>query len=207
MIGFLEGVLHRRGVQGIILEVSGVGYEVELPLSALALLPADGARILLHTHHMVREDAQILYGFLHLRERDLFRRLLRVNGIGARLALTMLSSFPADRLVHSIQQGEIAALTRIPGIGKRTAERIVLELSERLGDLGFDGLLQGAGAGGAVAGSVAGDPVAEREASAALAALGYRTADIDRMLAPLRQQGYSTETLLRLALRGTLPPL
>jgi len=180
----------------VLLDVGGVGYEVEVPLSTLASLPETGARVALFTHLVVREDAHVLFGFLRARDRDLFRRLIRVNGIGARLALAMLSTMAADELAGHITAGDVASLTRVPGIGKRTAERVVLELGERLTELGFGG--------GGDAGMPAAGRGVEREASAALQALGYRAADAERMLAAVRGEAETTEALVRLALRATL---
>ncbi|TVP81233.1 Holliday junction branch migration protein RuvA [Thioalkalivibrio sp.] len=196
MIARLEGILRTRDLQSVLLDVGGVGYEIEVPLSTLASLPEAGAPVVLFTHLVVREDAHTLFGFLRSRDRDLFRRLIRVNGIGARLALAMLSTMAADELAGHITGGNVAALTRVPGIGKRTAERVVLELGERLTELGF----------GAAAGGDAGTPARgiEREAAAALEALGYRAADAERMLAAVRGQAETTEALVRLALRATL---
>lgn len=196
MIARLEGILRTRDLQSVLLDVGGVGYEVEVPLSTLASLPETGARVVLFTHLVVREDAHALFGFLRARDRDLFRRLIRVNGIGARLALAMLSTMAADELAGHITAGDVASLTRVPGIGKRTAERVVLELGERLIELGF-------GAGGE-AGTPAPGRGVEREAVAALQALGYRAADAERMLAAVRGQAETTEALVRLALRATL---
>jgi holliday junction DNA helicase RuvA len=196
VIARLEGVLRVRELQSVVLDVGGVGYEVEVPLSTLASLPETGARVVLFTHLMVREDAHTLFGFLQTRDRDLFRRLIRVNGIGARLALAMLSTMAADELAGHISGGNIAALTRIPGIGKRTAERVVLELGERLQDLGF-GPAPGASPQGAAAGI-------EHEAAAALEVLGYRAIDAEKMIAAVRGQAETTEALVRLALRATL---
>ncbi len=196
MIARLEGILRTRDLQSVLLDVGGVGYEIEVPLSTLASLPEAGAPVVLFTHLVVREDAHILFGFLRSRDRDLFRRLIRVNGIGARLALAMLSTMAADELAGHITGGNVAALTRVPGIGKRTAERVVLELGERLTELGF----------GAATGGDAGAPGrgVEREAAAALEALGYRAADAERMLAAVRGQAETTEAMVRLALRATL---
>ncbi|TVP88746.1 MAG: Holliday junction branch migration protein RuvA [Thioalkalivibrio sp.] len=196
MIARLEGVLRARDLQSVLLDVGGVGYEVEVPLSTLASLPETGARVVLFTHLVVREDAHVLFGFLRSRDRDLFRRLIRVNGIGARLALAMLSTMAADDLAAHITAGDVAVLTRVPGIGRRTAERVVLELGERLTELGF-------GTAGET-GTPAAGPGVEREAAAALQALGYRAADAERMLAAVRGQAETTEALVRLALRATL---
>jgi holliday junction DNA helicase RuvA len=196
MIARLEGILRSRDLQSVLLDVGGVGYEIEVPFSTLASLPETGARVVLFTHLVVREDAHVLFGFLRARDRDLFRRLIRVNGIGARLALAMLSTMAADELAGHITAGDVASLTRVPGIGKRTAERVVLELGERLTELGF-------GTGGEAGKPAAGRGV-EREAVAALQALGYRAADAERMLAAVRGQAETTEALVRLALRATL---
>jgi len=196
MIARLEGTLRARDLQSVLLDVGGVGYEVEVPLSTLASLPETGARVVLFTHLVVREDAHVLFGFLRARDRDLFRRLIRVNGIGARLALAMLSTMAADELAGHITAGDVASLTRVPGIGKRTAERVVLELGERLTDLGFGAAGEG--------GTPAAGRGPEREAAAALQALGYRAADAERMLAAVRGQAETTEALVRLALRATL---
>ncbi len=196
MIARLEGVLRARDLQSVVLDVGGIGYEVEVPLSTLASLPETGARVVLFTHLVVREDAHVLFGFLRSRDRDLFRRLILVNGIGARLALAMLSTMAADDLAGHITAGDVAALTRVPGIGRRTAERVVLELGERLTELGF-------GTAGDT-GTPAAGPGIEHEAAAALQALGYRAADAERMLASVRGQAETTEALVRLALRATL---
>jgi holliday junction DNA helicase RuvA len=196
MIARLEGILRARDLQSVLLDVGGVGYEVEVPLSTLASLPETGTTAVLFTHLVVREDAHILFGFLRARDRDLFRRLIRVNGIGARLALAMLSTMAADELAGHITGGDVAALTRVPGIGRRTAERVVLELGERLVELGF-------GTAG-VAGAGAPGRGVEREAASALVALGYRAADAEPMLAAVRGQADTTEALVRLALRATL---
>ncbi len=197
MIARLEGTLCARELQNVLVDVGGVGYEIEVPLSTLASLPETGTSVVLFTHLVVREDAHVLFGFLRSRDRDLFRRLIRVNGIGARLALAMLSTMAADELAGHITGGNVAALTRVPGIGKRTAERIVLELGERLTELGF-------GAGAGADGDARPGRGIDREAAAALEALGYRAADAERMLAAVRGQAETTETLVRLALRATL---
>lgn len=198
MIARLDGILLARDVQRVLLDVGGVGYEVDVPLSALAQMPEVGNRVVLHTHLIVREDAHILCGFWSRRDRDLFRRLLRVSGVGTRLGLAMLSTLAADELAGYITSANTAALTRIPGIGKRTAERIVLELGERLHDLGF----ASTDADGAT--TVRPTLGIESEAASALEALGYRAADVEKMLQAVRGQAETTEALVRLALRATV---
>lgn len=196
MIVRIEGTLVQREIQRIVVDVQGMGYEIDVPLSTLAVLPDPGNRVLLHTHFLVREDAQVLYGFQSTQERDFFRRLIRVTGIGARLALAMLSTMTPEELAASITGNQVSALTRVPGIGKRTAERLILELGERLGDLGFTASSAGLATGGS-----SGE---EGDAAAALEALGYKSADVNRMLAAVRGQAERTEDLVRLALRATL---
>ena len=199
MIARLEGTLISREVGGVVVDAGGLGYEVEVPLSTLAALPEPGAKVVLTTHLVVREDAHQLFGFLNRRDRDLFRRLIRVNGIGARLALAMLSTYAGDELAGLISGSDVAGLSKVPGIGKRTAERIVLELGERLGELGF----APADPGGEATGPAA-PPAMDGEALAALEALGYPRASAEKMVAAVRDQADSVETLVRLALRATV---
>ncbi|WP_018868409.1 MULTISPECIES: Holliday junction branch migration protein RuvA [unclassified Thioalkalivibrio] len=199
MIARLEGTLVSREVNGVVIDAGGVGYEVEVPLSTLAALPEPGATVVLTTHLVVREDAHQLFGFMHRRDRDLFRRLIRVNGIGAKLALAMLSTYAGDELAGLISGGDVAGLAKVPGIGKRTAERVVLELGERLVEMGF-------AATPGVAGGAADAPGAamDGEAMAALESLGYPRANAEKMVAAVRDQADSVETLVRLALRSTV---
>ncbi|WP_019024922.1 MULTISPECIES: Holliday junction branch migration protein RuvA [unclassified Thioalkalivibrio] len=199
MIARLEGTLISREVNGVVIDAGGVGYEVEVPLSTLAALPEPGATVVLTTHLVVREDAHQLFGFMHKRDRDLFRRLIRVNGIGAKLALAMLSTYAGDELAGLISGGDVTGLAKVPGIGKRTAERVVLELGERLAEMGF-------AATPGVAGAGADAPAAamDGEALAALESLGYPRASAEKMVAAVRDQADSVETLVRLALRATV---
>ncbi|WP_019568005.1 MULTISPECIES: Holliday junction branch migration protein RuvA [unclassified Thioalkalivibrio] len=200
MIARLEGRLISREVNGVVIDAGGVGYEVDVPLSTLAALPEPGETVVLATHLVVREDAHQLFGFLNKRDRDLFRRLIRVNGIGAKLALAMLSTYAGDELAGLISGGDVTGLAKVPGIGKRTAERIVLELGERLAEMGFVGAPAG-GAGGSEPTPAA---AMEAEALAALESLGYQRASAEKMVATVRDQADSVETLVRLALRATV---
>ncbi|WP_019625480.1 Holliday junction branch migration protein RuvA [Thioalkalivibrio sp. ALJT] len=200
MIARLEGALISREVHGVVIDAGGVGYEVDVPLSTLAALPEPGATVVLATHLVVREDAHQLFGFLNKRDRDLFRRLIRVNGIGAKLALAMLSTYAGDELAGLISSGDVKGLTRVPGIGKRTAERVVLELGERLAEMGFAAAPAGAAAGSEPTPAAA----MEGEALAALESLGYPRASAEKMVAAVRDQADSVETLVRLALRSTV---
>ena len=161
MIGRIEGKLLEKNPPFILVDVHGVGYEISVPMSTLYNLPDAGKNVVLLTHFVVREDAQLLYGFLTAAERSAFRELIKVSGIGARTALSVLSGLSVDALCQAVTQQDTAALTRVPGIGKKTAERLVLELKGKLGaDLG--GLVSTAGASSA-----------KSDVISALIALGY----------------------------------
>ena len=132
MIGRLRGIILEKQAPDIVLDVQGVGYEVAAPMSTFFNLPAIDEEVTLFTHLIVREDAQLLYGFATIRERLLFRSLLKVNGVGAKLALTILSGSDVDDFARSVQEGDAASLTRLPGVGKKTAERFIVEMRDRL---------------------------------------------------------------------------
>jgi holliday junction DNA helicase RuvA len=187
MIGALRGTLVRREPPLVLVDVRGVGFEVEVPLSTFDALPAAGAEVTLHTQLIVREDALALFGFATLPERATFRQLLRVAGVGPRLALAVLSGASPAELAALVQAGDLARLTRIPGIGRKTAERIVVELRDALPAIA-----------GAATGAGARTPLAEAEA--ALAALGYKPQEVVRALAGAPANADS-EALVRTALR------
>lgn len=161
MIGRLKGLLLEKTPPLVIVDCHGVGYEVEVPMSTFYNLPALGESVTLLTHFVVREDAQLLYGFGSDRERATFRQLLKVNGVGAKSALSILSGLSVDDLVQAVAMQETAMLTRVPGVGKKTAERLLLELKDKFS---IDGLTSAAGGG---AKSASGDVLN------ALLALGY----------------------------------
>ena len=189
MIVRLSGTLIERQPPSLVVDVQGVGYEVEAPLNVFDRLPADGQPLTLLTHLVVREDAQILYGFLNQADRSLFRELLKVSGIGPRLALAILSGVSGDDFALMVEAGDAQALTRLPGIGKKTAERLILEMRGKLSDLGD-------GTGPASAG---GD--ASSEARAALTALGYSAAEALKMVKAVSDPELSSEALIRAALK------
>ncbi|HEX6549884.1 MAG TPA: Holliday junction branch migration protein RuvA [Gammaproteobacteria bacterium] len=191
MIGFLRGKLVRKQPPLLVLDVHGVGYEVEAPMSTFYDLPDAGADIMLHTHLIVREDAHILFGFPTETERRLFRSLIRVNGVGPRLALTILSGISAEAFARCVRDNDSAALTRLPGIGKKTAERLVVEMRDRLD--------QAQGESGS---SAAGTP--REEALAALIALGYKPPEASRMLQGIKETDLSSEELIRRALQSAV---
>jgi len=195
MIGRLRGTLVSKQPPWLLVDVNGVGYELEAPLSTFFDLPAVGSEVVLRTHYAVKEDAVALYGFLSEGERALFRSIQKVSGIGAKTALAVLSGVPVDAFARLVQSGDIAALTRIPGIGKKTAERIVVELRDRV-----DGLTGGQ-PGGSGGGGVQ-DPVGE--ASTALIALGYKPAEVARLVKDASAPGDGAEEIIRKALKAAL---
>lgn len=195
MIGRLRGIILEKHAPDLVLDVQGVGYEVAAPMSTFCSLPAINEEVSLFTHLIVREDAQLLYGFATVRERLLFRSLLKVNGVGAKLALTILSGSDVDDFSRSVQEGDAASLTRLPGVGKKTAERLIIEMRDRLKDIsGAMGLKPVVSAAASLAG-------AKDEAIEALISLGYKPIEADKMIRVLASDGLTTEELIRLALQ------
>lgn len=190
MIGFLRGRILRKQPPQLLIDVHGVGYEVEAPMSTFYNLPDAGAEVTLYTHLVVREDAQVLFGFGSEAERRFFRSLIRVNGVGPKLALTILSGISVDGFVRCVQENDTAALTRLPGIGKKTAERLVVEMRDRLDDVG------------APTAAVSAHP--RDEALSALVSLGYKPQEASHMLRAIKENGLSSEELIRRALQGAL---
>lgn len=190
MIGFLKGTLVSKRPPGLTVDVGGVGYELEAPMSTFYKLPEAGKPLTLLTHLLVREDAHVLYGFSTEAERALFRNLLKVSGVGARIALGILSGISAEGFRRCVQERDLVTLTKIPGIGRKTAERLLVEMADRVGSPG-EGPSDGA------------DRVngAEGEAHGALLALGYKPAEATRMLADLDATRLGTEELIREALK------
>jgi Holliday junction DNA helicase RuvA len=176
----------------------GVGYEVEAPMSTFYQLPEVGEDVVLHTHLVVREDAQLLYGFYSLAERRMFRSLIRINGVGPKLALTILSGISADEFTRAIFDNDVAALTRLPGVGKKTAERLVVELRDKL-DAGFMPST-GAQSGAGLTNAEASNPVSD--AVSALIALGYKAPEASRMVRAIDATGMAAEAIIRSALQA-----
>ena len=168
MIGRLTGNLVLIEGNQLLLDVSGVGYEVEVSASVLATSPQAGKSLALYTHFVVREEAQLLFGFGDQRERDLFRAYIRINGVGPKMALALISSISLPTLVSAVQANEVGVLTKVPGVGKKTAERLMVELKSRLDTL----MPEGMSAVSLAVGSV--DRAVGREAEDALIALGYK---------------------------------
>ena len=202
MIGRLSGRLVAKQAAELLLDVQGVGYEVMVPLSLLTQLPELGEPLILHTHLQVREDAHQLYGFAQTKERQLFRLLIKVNGVGPKLALAVLSAMQVDHFVSLVEQQDVSALVRLPGVGKKTAERLVIEMRDRLKGWSSETKVSGSST------SVVAEPQvsAEQDAQAALVSLGYSTAETQRVLNKLRGQGLSSEDLIRQALQQLFTP-
>jgi Holliday junction DNA helicase RuvA len=194
MIGRLKGILIHKAPPWIVVDVGGVGYELEAPMSTFYDLPELGREVSLFTHHAQKEDSVSLYGFLREAERRMFRDVQKVSGIGARIALAVLSGVTADEFARLLQTSDVAALTRIPGIGKKTAERMVVELRDRAVDMG----------GGPLAGATGmpTDPLSE--AITALQSLGYKPAEADRMARKAAADGDEAAAIIRKALQSAL---
>ena len=200
MIGFLRGKLVHKAPPFLIMDVNGVGYEVEAPMTTFYYLPALNEEIKLHTHLVVREDAHILFGFSAEAERTLFRALIKVNGVGPKLALTILSGQSAEEFYRCIQDNDSQALVRLPGVGKKTAERLIIEMRDRLPDLGVSGSASTDTVGVKI--STAGSP--KQEAISALCSLGYKPLDASKMIQNISTEGKTCEDIIRLALQGAV---
>jgi len=194
VIGRLRGTLAHKQPPSLILDVHGVGYELEAPMSTFYELPETGAEVTLFTHYAQKEDSVSLYGFLKESERRLFRDVQKVTGIGARVALAILSSVTVNDFARFVASGDVAALTRVPGVGKKTAERILLELRDRVSPL--------SDAADATRGHVPTDALGE--ATVALQQLGYKPAEAHRMAAAARADGDTAEAVIRKALKAAL---
>lgn len=190
MIGFLKGTLAAKRPPWLMLDVAGVGYEIEAPMSTFYQLPEVGSSATLVTHLHIRDDAHVLYGFSSEPERALFRKLLKVSGIGARIALGVLSGMSVDAFYHSVRERDAASLTRVPGVGRKTADRLLIEMADKLPEASDGGI-----------GAAPGPAGSEAEAHDALLTLGYRPAEAARMLKDLDTAQLSTEDLIREALR------
>lgn len=205
MIGRLRGIVLEKQPPQVLIEANGVGYEVHMPMTCFYELPDLGQEAVIFTHFVVREDAQLLFGFNNRQERSLFRELIKVNGVGPKLALAILSGMSAQQFVSAVEREEISTLVKLPGVGKKTAERLVVEMKDRFkglnGDLfntGGDVTLPPV----AAAGEPDTDPQAEAEA--ALVALGYRPQEASRMISKVARADADCETLIREALRAAL---
>ncbi len=198
MIGRLRGEIVHRQPPFLMLEVNGVGYELEAPMSTFYNLPPGSEQVILFTHLAVRDDAHVLYGFSSESERTLFRALLRVSGVGAKMALAILSGMSAADFSRCVQREDTAALVRLPGIGRKTAERLIVEMRDRLDRLdGVSGIAHTAPAKGA---AITDNPVSD--AVGALIALGYKPVEASRMVRTVDSEGLNSEEIIRGALKA-----
>lgn len=200
MIGRIRGNLVHKQPPDILVEVGGVGYELQVPMTTLFLLPELGAEVSLVTHFVVREDAQLLYGFIDERDRALFRQLIKVSGVGPKLALTILSGMDSASFARCVQRDDISALVALPGVGKKTAERLLVEMRDKLKDwLGQMQTELPSGSGASV------DSASDRvgDAESALISLGYKPAEAARVVAAVNDDSVSdSEELIRRALKS-----
>jgi Holliday junction DNA helicase RuvA len=199
MIGFLKGRLALKQPPSLMVDVNGVGYELEAPMSTFYGLPAAGEPVALFTHLVVREDAHVLFGFGTESERRLFRGLLKVSGVGPKIALGILSGASVDDFLRIVEAEDIAMLTRIPGIGRKTAERVIIEMRDSVQKLAAPTLREGTPSSPA-----ASSP--QGEAFAALVALGYKPPEVTRLLKAADEPGLSTTEVIRRALKAAAKP-
>jgi Holliday junction DNA helicase RuvA len=185
MIGFLRGKIALKTPPLIVLDVNGVGYEIEAPMTVFYDLPDCGAEITLQTHLVVREDAHSLFGFMTESDKTMFKTLIKISGVGAKMALAILSGQTAAQFQICIHNNDIAALVKLPGVGKKTAERLVIELRDKLPKISSIGK-------------------AREEAISALCSLGYKPLDASRMVSAIQPEGKNCETIIRLALQSAV---
>jgi len=199
VIGRLRGTLAEKQPPHVIVDINGLGYELEVPMTTLYRLPSVGEPLTLHTHLVVREDAHLLYGFFEKRERELFRELIRLNGVGPKLALALMSGLEVDELVRCVQAQDTSVLVKIPGVGKKTAERLLVELKDRFKAWeivpGMSPLVAEPRGGSAVSS-------AENDAVSALISLGYKPQEASRAVSAIKEDGLSSEDMIRRALKG-----
>ena len=205
MIGRIEGRLLEKQPPEVLIDVNGIGYEIQMPMTSFYQLPAVGENVAVYTHFVVREDAQLLFGFADKMERGLFRELIKDNGVGPKLGLTILSGMSAGQFLISVQNEDVSALVSLPGIGRKTAERLVVELKDRLAkfgkqqavDIPFD--MENKAADTIV-------PVndAKEEAQSALVALGYKPVQANKLVTSVYQDGMNSENLIREALKAAI---
>lgn len=205
MIGRLRGILLEKQPPEVLLDVSGVGYEIQLPMSSFYPLPDIGEEAVIYTHFVVREDAQLLYGFADKHERSMFRLLIKVNGVGPKLALAILSGMSANQFVICINNEAVSSLVKLPGVGKKTAERLVVEMKDRLKNWSGADLLTPESDKKAFENEIANTFIsanAKDEAIGALVALGYKPAAAEKAIKQVYQEEMNCEALIRSALKG-----
>lgn len=203
MIGRLSGILIQKQAPLLMIDVHGVGYEVQAPMSTFYNLPELDNPVVLLTHMVVREDAQLLYGFYDESELRLFKSLIKVNGVGPKLALTILSGISANEFVQVVKNNDETGLVRLPGIGKKTAQRLIVEMKDRLDDW-QDDKVAGQGDSSTDAGNSNTGQDIIKEATSALIALGYKPVEASKMISKLDKQDQTSESLIKQALKNTV---
>ena len=208
MIGRIRGILIEKSPAQALVECAGLGYEVDIPYTTFFNLPETGDELVLHTHFVVREDAQSLYGFSSRLDRDLFRLLIKVNGVGPKLAAGILSGLDANQFIRCVEARDANALVKLPGVGKKTAERLLIEMTDRIGQL--EGQFTPASPNATVTSDSANASIAaghdpREEAEAALIALGYKPQEASKAISKVAEEGMSSQELIRLALRAMIP--
>lgn len=197
MIGRLRGEIVLKQPPFLMLDVNGVGYEIEAPMSTFYELPAVGEIIILFTHLMIRDDAHVLYAFYQEQERLLFRTLLKISGVGGKMALAILSGMNAGEFSQCIQNEDVTALVRIPGVGKKTAQRLIIEMKDKL-------VITGSAQTSSTTASAAVQESPASEAVSALVALGYRPVEANRLVKSVEAEGLGSEELIRAALQSLI---
>ncbi len=203
MIGRLRGILIEKQPPELLIEVSGLGYEVQMPMSCFYELPNVGEEAIIYTHFVVREDAQLLYGFNTVKERALFREVIKANGVGPKLGLGILSGMTASQFVSCVEREDISTLVKLPGVGKKTAERLVVEMKDRLKGWGTGDLLTPETDTAPMDSIPQNDSKnVEEEAISALLALGYKPQMASKVISQIAKSGMSSEELIRGALKS-----
>lgn len=200
MIGRIRGTLLEKQLTEILVDVNGIAYEISVPMSTLYQLPEIGQGLVLNTHLAVREDAQVLYGFVEMAEKNLFRALIKVSGVGPKLALAILSGMAVDDFVRTVNANDVASLVRMPGVGKKTAERLIIEMRDKLAEWG-----PSMSAGHDETALPGGEVSISAEAETALVSLGYKPAEASRTIAQVLKENSDvadSESLIRLALKS-----
>lgn len=201
MIGQITGKLVDKTPPDILVDVGGICYELQVPMSTLYQLPEVGSGLTLHTHFVVREDAQLLYGFYEAKDKQMFRALIRVNGVGPKMALAILSGMDADQFVRTVRNNDVATMVNMPGIGKKTAERLIIEMRDRLAEWGEVASAEGS----AAASGMATTDTVSKDAETALVSLGYKPQQASRAIAQVMKANPeldNSEAVIRLALKS-----
>lgn len=200
MIGRIQGMLVEKHAPQLVVDVAGVGYEIEAPMTTFYRLPELGTSVRLYTHFVVREDAQLLYGFYDRKERELFRVLIKVNGVGPKMALAILSGMEGAEFVRCVQDHDVTTLVKLPGVGKKTAERLVIEMQDRLKE--FAEWAPTATLNPSSADTKRSTKVEITDAESALVSLGYKPQVASRAIAALKTDGLNSEDIIRQALKN-----